>query len=429
MDALDDKRGRALAQSQLVVLFSAQAISLVGSGVTTVALALFVHQMAGPAAATGVLGNALMLRIAAFLLFSQPAGVLADRVNRKAVLIGSDLARLALLALFPFITTVWQVYAAVFVVNALTAFFTPTFDATLPDVAGREHYVKALSYSRIAVDLEAIGGPILAGVLVAVFGLRWVFWFDALTYLVSALLVTSVAIPSLRTASASIAPITLLGDITHGSRVLLRQPAIRQALLMSMAEALAGACAIVVTVSYVRDLLHGTETEYSLAMAATGIGSAVCAVVLSRITSRLERSMPDAARQHGVRHHWASRSIIWGGILLTLSLVPVVFTPPLLLFGALWILNGAGQALVAIPSSTLVASHTAAGERGRAFAAQFAITHAFWLLTYPLVGHLAESLGPSKTFLTCGLGCLGITGVAIAIGERTGAHVHPGVEQ
>ena len=119
-----------------VVLFSAQAISLTGSGVTTVALALFVHQMAGAAAATAVLGQALMLRIAAFLLFSQPAGILADRLNRKAILITSDVARLLLLGLFPFITSIWQVYAAVFALNCLTAFFTPTFDASLPDVVG-----------------------------------------------------------------------------------------------------------------------------------------------------------------------------------------------------------------------------------------------------------------------------------------------------
>jgi MFS transporter, NRE family, putaive nickel resistance protein len=56
------------------LLFWAQAMSLAGSGVTTVALALMVHKMAGPATATAVLGQALMLRIAAFLLFSQPAG-------------------------------------------------------------------------------------------------------------------------------------------------------------------------------------------------------------------------------------------------------------------------------------------------------------------------------------------------------------------
>jgi len=74
-------------------LFSAQIISLLGSGVTTVGLALFAYQLTGGASATAVIGNALTLRILAFLLFSQPAGVIADRISKKRILIAADLIR------------------------------------------------------------------------------------------------------------------------------------------------------------------------------------------------------------------------------------------------------------------------------------------------------------------------------------------------
>src|SRR3954462_1204969 len=91
------------------LLFSAQIISLTGSGVTTVGLALFAYQFTGGASATAVIGNALTLRILAFLLFSQPGGVIADRVSRKKILIAADILRFGLLTLFPFITMVWQI--------------------------------------------------------------------------------------------------------------------------------------------------------------------------------------------------------------------------------------------------------------------------------------------------------------------------------
>ena len=78
-------------------LFLAQVISQLGSGVTTVGLALFAYQVAGGASATAVLGDALMLRILAFLIFSQPAGVLADRMDRKRILVAADLLRFLLL--------------------------------------------------------------------------------------------------------------------------------------------------------------------------------------------------------------------------------------------------------------------------------------------------------------------------------------------
>lgn len=165
-----------------ILLFSAQIISLLGSGVTTVGLALFAYQLTGGASATAVIGNALFLRILAFLIFSQPAGVIADRVSRKKILIAADVLRFGLLALFPFITEVWQIYTLIFLINAVTAFFTPTFEASIPEVVGEEQYVKALSYSRVAVDIEAVAAPAIAGLLVVWLGVRWVFWFDAFIY-------------------------------------------------------------------------------------------------------------------------------------------------------------------------------------------------------------------------------------------------------
>ncbi len=73
---------------------------------TTVGLALFAHQLVGGSSAAAVIGNALMLRILAFLLLSQPAGVLADRMNRKSMMIVSDLVRFGLMALFPWVENV-----------------------------------------------------------------------------------------------------------------------------------------------------------------------------------------------------------------------------------------------------------------------------------------------------------------------------------
>jgi hypothetical protein len=68
-------------------------------------------------------------------------------------------------------------------------------------------------------------------------------------------------------------------------------------------------------------------------------------------------------------------------------------------------------------SCTLVAIHTSNDERGRAFAAHFAITHAWWLIAYPVTGRLASSVGPQMTFTLCGVACAVITAIAWWIGE------------
>lgn len=278
------------------LLFGAQLISLLGSGMTTVGLALFAYQFTGGASVTAVIGNALMLRILAFLLFTQPAGVIADRVSRKQILIAADLLRFGLLALFPFITAVWQIYALIFAINAVTAFFTPTFEAGIPEIVGNERYVQALSISRVAVDVEAVAAPALAGLLVALVGLRWVFWFDALTYLVSALLVGLAAVPPVANSEKPLSLRVFLAEITHGTRVLLREPSLRQALTLSFAEATAGAAAIVVTVAYVHEVLRRTETAYTLVMAVLGLGSMLTALLLSRASRKYERDVHRSRR-------------------------------------------------------------------------------------------------------------------------------------
>jgi MFS transporter, NRE family, putaive nickel resistance protein len=407
------------------LLFGAQIISLTGSGVTTVGLALFAYQLTGGQSATAVIGNALTLRILAFLLFSQPAGVIADRLSRKKILIIADVARFGLLALFPFITAVWQIYALIFLINAVTAFFTPTYEASIPEVVGEEHYVRALSLSRVAVDMEAVAAPALAALLVALFGVRWVFWFDASTYLVSALLVSAASLPFVAKAQAALSVRTFMSEVTTGTRILLREPSLRQALTLSFAEATAGAAAIVVTVAYVRDVLARGETAFALVMAGLGLGSSLTAIVLGRVTGRYERGVRRKAALHGRRHIWSSRALLAGGLLLGVILLPGALRPPLVVFGLLWLLNGAGQALIAIPSSTLLAEHTFDEERGRAYAAHFALTHACWLMTYPAAGHMAASWGPSATFTAAGAVCLVVTAAALALGRGDGgAHVH-----
>lgn len=406
-----------------LLLFGAQLISLLGSGVTTVALALLAYQLTGGENAASIIGTALMLRILAFLIFSQPAGVLADRLPRKPLLIGADLIRAALLALFPFVTEIWQVYALIFAINAATAFFTPTFEALLPGVVGERHYVRALALSRLAVDVEAVLAPLVAGLLVASLGLSWAFWFDASSYLVSAMLVALAAIPRLARGTR-VAP-RFFSELSAGTRILFREAALRRALLFSVAEATAGAAAIVATIVYVKDILGASETSFTIMMASVGLGSSLAALLLSQITHRLERHSATPALVHGMRHRWSQIALFLGGGLLVFALLPGMAKPGIIAFGALWLLNGAGQALIAVSSATLLAEHAAESERGRAYAAHFAWTHAFWLISYPAIGFATSNVGAPLTFTIAGAFCAAMLGIAWLLPrERVGAHTH-----
>jgi MFS transporter, NRE family, putaive nickel resistance protein len=325
--------------------------------------------------------------------------------------------RFGLLALFPFITEIWQIYTLIFFINAVTAFFTPTFEASIPEIVGEEQYVKALSFSRVAVDIEAVAAPAIAGLLILWFGVRWVFWFDAFSYLVSAILVIFAAMPFVARNSLPLSMKVFMTEIQTGTRVLLREPSLRQALVLSFVEALAGAAAIVATIAFVRDALGSSDTAYTLVMAALGFGSTIAAIILGQFTGRYEQGVETKIDLHGRRHVWAQRALISGGLLLGALLLPGIFVPPLFVFAVMWFLNGAGQALIAIPSSTLLAEHADETERGRAYAAHFALTHACWLITYPVIGYSAAYLGTPLTFTIAGVVCLVVTSFALILGR------------
>jgi MFS transporter, NRE family, putaive nickel resistance protein len=404
-------------------LFAAQLASLLGSGVTSVALAAFAYELAGRDA-TIIVGTALTLRILAFVLFAPAAGILADRVDRRRLLVGADLLRVALMGAFPFITAVWHVYVLIFLLNAVTAFFTPAFEASIPEVAGESLYTRALAWSRVAVDLEAAGGPLVAGVLIALVGVKWTFWFDGLTYLVSALLVWSTRVPRAPRPTSPFPWGRVWGEATLGTRILLREPALRRALVLHFAEATAGACAIVATVAYVHDVLGLGNTAFALTMTALGIGSSVAAVIASRRSERSGTpSSSDAA--HTRYHRWGAHAMLGGGCLLALALLPGIFRPGIAFLAALWALNGAGQALIAVSSVGILAAHTEASERGRAYAAHFALTHLFWLVTYPAVGYMARYIGAPRTFTVAGIAVLVLLAVSFAVGRGTHRHGAP----
>lgn len=188
-------------------------------------------------------------------------------------------------------------------------------------------------------------------------------------------------------------------------------------MLLSLAEATAGAVAIVVTIAYVRDVLHLGEIAFTLLMAGVGLGSAFTAMLIGRFAKRRELGA-HGKQLHQIRHRWAASALVLGGITMSAALLPGMFFPPIALFAALWFLNGMGQALIAIPSGTLLAEHTQDDERGRAYAAHFALTHACWLITYPAAGFATARFGSALAITAAGVICGAITLIAARINIR-----------
>lgn len=371
-------------------LFAAQVIALVGTGMMTVALGLLAFRIAG-AQAGAVLGTALAIKMMAYVGVAPVVGGFANLLPRRAFLVSMDFTRAAVAVALPFVDRVWQVYVLIFVLQAASAAFTPTFQATIPDVLPDESdYTRALSLSRLAYDMESLLSPTLAALLPTLITFNWLFVGTVIGFFCSAALVVSVAIPQ---PASAVRKGGIYHNTTRGIRIYLSTPRLRGLLALNLAVAAAGAMVIVNTVVVVKSSLGGTAGDVALALACFGGGSMIAALALPRLLERLAGRPVMLTAATGLGVILASFAVfVWSA-----GIQPAGPIWPALL--ATWLLLGVGYSAVMTPSGRLLRRSAQPADRPAVFAAQFALSHACWLFTYPLAGWLGSSAGIAPTLL------------------------------
>ena len=390
-------------------LFAAQIVALVGTGLATVALGLLAWQLAGDNAGA-VLGTALAIKMVAYVTLAPVAAAIAERLPRRAFLVTLDLIRAGVIACLPFVDQVWQVYVLIFFLQAASAGFTPAFQAVIPDVLKDEDdYTNALSLLRLAEDLEQLASPMIAALLLTVVSFPVLFAGTVVGFVASALLVMTASLPLRARGDNS----HFWADVTKGIRIYTATPRLRGLMVMEAAVAAAGAMIYVNTVVLVQARLGLGEEAVALAFAGFGAGSIAAAFLLPRILDRLE-----------------DRPVMIGGAALMVAgvaLVPVVGSLAALI--ALWAGIGFGFSLTQTPIGRIINRSAREADRGAVFAAQFALSHACWLVTYPLAGWVGAGAGLSvAAMILAGIGAFGVMAVLrIWPAEDNGAlpHDHP----
>ena len=364
-------------------LFAAQIVALLGTGLLTVALGLLAYDLAGSDAGA-VLGTALAIKMLAYVSVAPVISALTCRVSRRTLLVGADIVRAGIALVLPFVGATWQIYVLIFVLQAASATFTPAFQSVIPTVlVDEKQYTRGLSLSRLAYDLESLLSPVLAAVLLSVLTYNYLFLGTVAGFVISALLVVNVAILPL--AGTGTATESFWHRTTLGVRVMLRHPALRGLLAMNLAVAAATALVVVNTVVYVHDLLDGSSTGVALMLACYGCGSMVAALALPR--------MLDSVSDRRVMLTGAAAI----PVVLAASAV-LLFTAPGAATGwttfiAFWLLMGAATSLINTPSARLLRYESTDDTRAAVFTAQFSLSHACYLVTYPVAGWLGAAAG------------------------------------
>lgn len=365
-------------------LLAAQIIALVGTGLATVALGLLAYDIAGGNAGA-VLGTALAIKMVAYIGVAPVVGAFADRLPRRAFLVAMDVVRATVAICLPFVDQVWEVYVLIFVLQSASAAFTPTFQATIPDVLPDEgDYTRALSMSRLAYDMESLTSPIIAAALLTVISFHWLFAGTALGFIASALLVVSVALPR---SPAKRGEGGVYTRTTRGMRIYLKTPRLQGLLALSLASAAASSMVIVNTVVIVRGMLGLGQREVALTLATYGGGSMLAALALPRLLDKIsDRTMMSTAA---------------GVLTAALLAMGALFGTGNALWSVVlggWFVLGIAYSMSVTPSGRLLRRSANAEDRPAVFAAQFALSHGCWLICYPLAGQVGAHIGQTAAF-------------------------------
>ena len=358
-------------------LWFGQIASLLGDWFNLVASAALVGMLTQSGLAVGSL---FVVRMLAPFLVSPIAGVVADRYNRKYVLIAADLIRAAVVLAFLLVRKpgdVWLLYTLTAVQMAMTGFFDPAHTSILPDISNPRELgaVNALSSATWSVMLAL--GAALGGLFSGTFGMYPAFVLDTFTFLLSAALLAQIRMPAkLASAAADKTVAAAVGQYLRGLRYLRAHKDVLIVALQKATMALFLATAFqVIQVSIAQQVFtvgQGGGISLGLMFGLTGVGSAFGPIAARKLTGDDPRSLKEA--------------IAYGYLL---AIAGMMVTAPLLSLSMVLLgsfVRSIGSGIIWVFSTQLLLQMAPDEVRGRVFASDFMFFYLGSAVASSLVG-------------------------------------------
>ncbi|HEX6700737.1 MAG TPA: MFS transporter [Gaiellaceae bacterium] len=261
----------ALRERPFRLLFTAQAISTFGDMLVPVALAFAVLDLTGSATDLGFVLTARLLPMVVFML---AGGVWADRLPREALMIGSSLVRLVTQAALGLLLVtgtarIWELVALQVVHGAATAFFRPASTGIVPQTVSPARLQQANALMWGAVGTAGFAGPAVAGVLLAVASPGWALFLDALTFAISAWLLSRLRLPPREPSPRD----TFVADLAAGWREVVSRRWLWASIVVFSVFQLTVLASLSVLGPLVAKRSLGGSSAWALIAAGFGVGS------------------------------------------------------------------------------------------------------------------------------------------------------------
>jgi predicted MFS family arabinose efflux permease len=388
---------RVLRHRDFRYLWLAQSASVIGDCIVIVALALFVIDLTGSPTDLGLVFAAASLPLVAFLLLG---GVWADRLPRHRVMIVTDLVRFTLHALlavliFTHSTRIWQLIVIEALFGTAEAFFRPAANGLLPQTVPEAEIQQANGLSSLSNNIGEFAGPALATALVLGLGAGWAFALDAVTFLISAALLTRVR-PRRRVVAMALDPaperVTVRAEMREGFREVRSRAWVWATLAAFCVALFAGLAPWFVLGPVVAREQYGQIGVYGVVAAAVGIGT----IIGSLLGIGWRPRFPMRAAMLAILL-WPAAAILYAAGVTLVIVIPTT------------LLGGAGIALFDVWWMTALAERIPADKLSRVSSYDWMVSLALLPLGYVLAGPLAQALGAVEVLIGgSALACLAL---------------------
>ena len=387
-----------------------QVVSQMGDWFDTIALYTIILNLTGSGRAVGLL---LVARFVPSFLVGSLSGVVADRFNRRSIMIISDLLRAVVVLGFLFVRRadqLWIIYFLTVLQLALSTFFEPAKTAIIPSIVADRELVAANAISSVTWSAMLTIGAAIGGVVTGWFGTDVAFILDAMTYLLSAALIASVRIPKRPPREKSKLTFGRALGITQtieGARYVKDRPRVLALLLVKPAWGLGGGILTLLAVfgEKIFPVGKSAATGIGVLFAARGIGTAVGPIVARRISGEGKKRMQVSI---GI-------AFLIGGAFYMAFGWATSFVVALLVLG----LAHTGGSILWVFSTVLLQRCVEDNFRGRVFATELALLTLTMAISNYATGELLDRFGLSARTVAIVIGALFVLpGVAWFVTER-----------
>jgi DHA3 family macrolide efflux protein-like MFS transporter len=368
----------------------AQLVSLLGDFLALFAvISVVTYRMQGTAQQVTGVQIAYMLPMA---ILGPLSGVFVDRWPLKPTLIASDLIRAGFVLLLFAATSTWQIYLVLCALSAVSSFFAPAQSVTIRSHVPPHGLISANALMQMAMMGTRVIGPAPAGAQVAAVGPRICYAVYFISFLVSALLVSSVTIlrppapPRAAEAETSNSKVhAIFHEMGEGMRFIVHHAAISFVVMAMAAGMFVMGCFGPLIAIYVRDWLHAKAGVFGIVSAMVGIGMMVGMPLVRRLSGRISNSTLVLSGLAGI-----------GLGALILGVLPWVPASMLACFTLGFTFAG-----VIVPAQTLMQKETPHALMGRISSTMMSVIFFAQLIGLLLSGYLAQAFGVRAVFFLC----------------------------